>query len=69
MLATGDLNQSIQESLDLMVTDGILNDAAVCHASDLNPDYKKFLKYSNPLEIVFKDISKFDVQNPIIGSL
>ena len=52
-----------------MVTDGKLNDAAVCHASALNPDYKNFLKYYNLPEVVFKDISKFDVQNPIIGSL
>ena len=54
-MATGDLNDSIQESLDLVVSDGCLNNGtAVCHESDLNPK---------------KNQAKFDVQNPIIGSL
>ena len=68
-LATADLNQSMQERLDLVVKDGKLNDAAVCHASKLNPDYKSFLKCSDLLEVIFRDISKFDVQNSIISSL
>lgn len=32
-------------------------------------NYKSFLKYCNLLEVIFRDISKFDVQNPIISSL
>ena len=35
----------------------------------LDPVYKNVLRKQNPFEIVFKDISKFDAQNPIIKSL
>ena len=36
LLATSDLNDSIQESFDLVVTDADLNHAVVQHASDSN---------------------------------
>ena len=28
-----------------------------------------FLKNTNPLEVIYRDVAKFDVENPIIGSL
>ena len=60
-----DLQKFLLVTNDL-VTDGKLNDAAVCHALDLT--FKNILQQPNPLQVVFKDISKFDAQNPIIGS-
>ena len=35
----------------------------------LDTVYKNVLRKPNPYEVLFKDISKFDVQNPITGSL
>ena len=35
----------------------------------LNPVYKNVMRKQNPVEIVFKDISKFDTQNPITFTL
>ena len=52
---------------NLLVTDARLNDVHV--RNKLNPLYKNFLQRQNPYEIVFRDISKFDGQNPLIGSL
>ena len=54
LLAAGDLN----ESLDLVVTNGHLNDATVRHEKNMNP-----------LDIVYGNIAKFVARNPIIGSL
>ena len=34
-----------------------------------NADIKFFQQNDNPLDVLFKEKSKFDVQNPIIGSL
>ena len=35
----------------------------------LDPISKNILRRQNPLELVFKDISTFDAENPIVGSL
>ena len=51
----------------MMVTNGGFNDAAVRRESDLK--YPSIMKKSNPIDVVFKDKAKFDVQNSIIGSL
>ena len=51
----------------MMVTNGGFNDAAVRRESDLK--YPAIMKKSNPIDVVFKDKAKFDVQNSIIGSL
>ena len=38
--------------------------------SELNdPKYKYFRQNNNPLDVVYKEKAKFDVQNPIIGDL
>ena len=35
----------------------------------LDPISKNILRRQNPLELVFQDISTFDAENPIVGSL
>ena len=71
LLAAEDLNKTIEESLQLAVTQGKLNDdIAVRHVSERDdPSYNYFRKNDNPLDVVYKKQAKFDVQNPIIGSL
>ena len=51
----------------MQVTKGRLYDARV--TNQLDPLYKNVLRRQNPYEIVLKDISKFDGQNPVTGSL
>ena len=67
LLATGLLQDSAQQSLDMIVTDGGFNDAAIRRESDLK--YPSITKIPNPVDVTLKDKAKFDVQNPIIGSL
>ena len=50
-----------------MVTDGKLNDAIIRHA--LNTKDKHILANPNPLQVTFKDIKKFNAQNPMIGKV
>ena len=50
-----------------VVPDGKLNDAIIRHALDTKD--KHILADPNPLQVTFKDIKKFDAQNPIIGKL
>ena len=71
LLATEDLNRTIEDSLQLAVTHGKLNDAsAVRHVSERDdPKYNFFKKNDNPLDVVYREQAKFDVQNPVIGSL
>ena len=71
LLATEDLNKTIEDSLQPAATYGKLNDeAAVRHVSERNdPNYKFFKKNDNPLDVVSREQAKFDIQNPIIGSL
>ena len=66
-MATGFLQDSVQQSLDMIVTDGGFNDTAVRRELDL--EYPSIMKKPNPVDVVFKDKAKCDVQNPIIGSL
>ena len=50
LLATGDLNDSIQEGLDLVVSNGRLIDSAeVRHESDLSQTTKFLKQNNNPL--------------------
>ena len=71
LFATEDLNRTIEESLQLAIGHGKINDASqVRHEFDRNSkDYKYFQKNDNPLDVVFREKAKFDAQNPIIGSL
>ena len=61
------LQDSIQENLNMTVTDGGFNDTSICRA--LNTKFPSVMEKSNLIEIMFKDKSKFDVQNPVVGSL
>ena len=67
LLATGLLKDSIQDSLDMIATDGKFNDASVGRALDTK--YLSVMKKSNPTDVAFKVKAKFDMQNPIIGTL
>ena len=67
LLATGLLQDSIQISLDMVVTDGFFNNAAV--RRELNQKYPTLMKKSNPVNVIFKGKVHFDVQIPISGSL
>ena len=65
LLATGLLQDSIQQSLDMVVTDGFFNNAAV--RRELDQKYPTLMKKPNPINVIVKDKAHFDVQNPIIG--
>ena len=71
LLATEFLNTTLEDSLELAVSHGLLNEGTkVRHLSELNdPKYKYFRQNNNPLDVVYKGKAKFDVQNPIIGDL
>ena len=71
LFATEDLNRSLEDSSQLLVSHGKINDATkVRHEFEKNnADIKFFQQNDNPLDVLFKEKAKFDVQNPIIGSL
>ena len=67
LLATDLLQDSIQEKLDMIVMDGSFNNASIRRALDRK--FPSVMKKPNLIEVMFKDKSKFDVQNPVVGSL
>ena len=67
LLATDLLEDSIQENLDMIVTDNSFNNASIRQALDTK--FPSVMKKPNPVEVMFKDKSRFDVQNPVVGSL
>ena len=67
LLATGRLKDSIQDSLDMVVTDEKFDYISVRRAFDTK--YPSVMKKSNLMIVVFKDKAKFDTENPIIGTL
>ena len=67
LLATDLLQDSTHENLDMIVTDGGFNNASIHRALDTK--FPSVMKNPNPVEVMFKDKSKFDVQNPVVGSL
>ena len=71
LLATEFLGKTLEDSLQLAVSHGKLNEGTkVRHLSELNdPKYKYFRQTNNPLDVVYREKAKFDVQNPIIGDL
>ena len=71
LLATEFLGTTLEDSFQLAVSHGKLNDGTkVRHLSELNdPKYKYFRQNNNPLDVVYREKAKFDVQNPIIGDL
>ena len=67
ILATSDFAKSIQTDINHYVTRDKINDASFRQRLDLIS--KNILRRQNPLELVFEDISTFDAENPIVGSL
>ena len=67
LLATGLLEDTIQNNLDMIVTDGEFNNAGVRRV--LDQKYPTIMNKPTATNFMFKDKAKFDMQNPIIGSL
>ena len=65
--ATNLLQDSVQESLNMIVTDGDFNNASIRRVLDTK--YPSVMKKPNPIDFVLKDKAKLDVQNPVIRSL
>ena len=51
----------------MIVTDGGFNNASICRVLDTK--FPSVMKKPNPVEVIFKDKSKFDVQNPVVSLL
>ena len=67
-MATDILKSSTQDSFDMTVrNDGKFSDAAVYRQLDLK--IPSVMKKPNLVHYVFKDIAKFDTQNPIAGEI
>ena len=65
--ATSDFAKSIQTDINHYVTRDRINNASF--RQRLDPISKNILRRQNPLELVFEDISTFDAEDPIVGSL
>ena len=61
LLATDLMQNTIQENLNMIVTDGSFNDASIRRTLDTK--YPSVMKKSNPIDVVFKDKTLFNVQN------
>ena len=59
--------KGMQTDINNYITKDRINNASF--RRKLDPIKKKILRKQNPLELVFQDISTFDVENPIFGSL
>ena len=67
ILATSDFSKGIQNEINHYVTKDRINDAS--YRQKLDPISKNIFRRQNPLELVLEDVSTFDAENPIIGSL
>ena len=67
LLATSDFAKSMQTDINHYVTRDRINNASF--RQKLDPISKNIIRRQNPLELVFEDISTFDSENPIVGSL
>ena len=67
ILAISDFAKSIQTDINHYVTPDRINNASF--RQRLDSISKNILRRQNPLELVFEDISAFDAENPIVGSL
>ena len=67
LLATSDFAKSMQTDINRYVTKDRINDTSF--RQKLDPISKNILRRQNPLELVIEDISTFDAENPIVGSL
>ena len=67
ILATSDFAKGMQTDINHYVTRDRVNNASF--QQKLDPISKNILRRQNPLKLVFEDISTFDTENPIVGSL
>ena len=67
LLGTSEYANDIQSDIDLFLSKGRFNKASVRHK--LDPILKSVWRTENPLAFLFKDVTMFDAQNQIIGSL
>ena len=67
LLATGLLEDTIQNNLDMIVTDNDFNNAGIRHA--LDQKYPTIMGKPTATNFIFKDKAKFDIQNPVIGGI
>ena len=67
ILATSDFSKGMQSNINHYVTKDRINNASF--QQKLDRISKNILRRQNPLELVFEDISTFDAENPIVGSL
>ena len=67
ILATSDFAKGMQTDINHYVTRDRINNASF--RQKLDPISENILRRQNPLELVFEDISTFDAENPIVGSL
>ena len=67
LLATSDFAKGMQTDINHYVTIDNINNASF--RQKLDPISKNILRRQNPLALVFEDISTFDAENPIAGSL
>ena len=67
LLAAGVLQDIEQQSLDMTITDGGFKNASIRRELDLK--YPSIMKKLNLIDVVFKAKAKFDMQNPVNGSL
>ena len=66
LLATSDYGKRMQKDINMYITRDKLNNASF--RQKLDPIAQNIFRRQNPLELVFKDISTFNAENPIIGS-
>ena len=67
LLATDLLQDTIQDNLDIIVTDADFDDASVQRALDTK--FPSVMKKPTATNFMFRDKAKFDIQNPVIGTL
>ena len=67
LLATDLLEDTIQNNLDMIVTDGEFNDAGIRRVLDTK--FPTIMGRPTATNFMFRDKAKFDIQNPVIGGL
>ena len=67
MLATSDYGRNIQKNINAVVSDEKFNQTVVRRGLDQKTN--RVFESPIPLSVMFKDAKKFNIQNPIIGTL
>ena len=67
LLATSDYGRNIQKNINAVVSDEKFNQTVVRRGLDQKTN--RVFESPIPLSVIFKDAKKFNIQNPIIGTL